>query len=258
LDLLETAENMRVRKNALEAVARIGRRALPPLRAALENDPEWYLKRNIITILGKISGKEAFEILARYMEDPDVRIRREVVRSIAQKRNLAAEDIFIRGLNDSDHAVRHACIVQLGVLRSRKALPELLKEVEIGLFTRVDEKIFREACTAIGKIGDKRGVEPLLSILKRRFIRGNLEEIQASVIWALGEIADESARGELTRFFQGKNPRLRSYAEAALQKLDDKRMNLVAEELEEEEPTIATSLDEEPEEEDAPPPANPR
>jgi len=98
---------------------------------------------------------------------------------------------------------------------------ELKRDVEglnKALFYQKDFKIRHDACVALGKIGDQRSVEPLVSALKDIHAGVRLQAIHA-----LGNIADAQATNPLIEILENDDPELRVAAAEALGKISDLR-----------------------------------
>jgi len=97
------------------------------------------------------------------------------------------------GLRDKDAGVRQAASHTAGMFRNQAAVPRLMAMV------RNDQPwVQREAATALGRIGDSRGVTALLDLLSRNSIDRELEH---AAIFALIEIGDR--KGALDGFVNG-------------------------------------------------------
>jgi ATP-dependent DNA helicase RecQ len=98
--------------------------------------------------------------------------------------------------------VRHA--VQLGEARSPSGVPELIAALQ-----DPDGNVRRLAASALGKIGDRRAVDPLMALLTRE----TKPQVRQYAVKALGQIGDPRARTLLEKIAADKAER--DYTQAA-------------------------------------------
>jgi len=122
---------------------------------------------------------------------------------IASMGELALNPL-LRALSDSDSSIRRNAAYALGKMKNKKTVEPL-----IGIMNKdSDWNVRCNAATALGLIGDKRAVEPLLRVLEDKD-----EHLPRHAIEALGWIRDERAVETLThiaeqeRFFSGADMR---------------------------------------------------
>lgn len=122
----------------------------------------------------------------------------------------------IPALSDTDPGVRAAAARVLGLARESSAVPQL-----IDALNDAEPLVVRQAATALGRIGDSKAVSALLDLA------GRIEDrmLNHAAIYSLIQLQSES---ELTASLTDANP-LRQ--RAALIALDQKRKNLLTEEL---------------------------
>ncbi|MEW6607658.1 MAG: HEAT repeat domain-containing protein [bacterium] len=179
----------------MRALGEIGdERAIPVLIKVMEADkgkvyPKGITPRRELCIeaLGRIGGKQSIEVLM----------------------NLFKE-------NPKDRVVINA----LGDAKAKEAVPMLIDmlEREKNHFVRASIII------SLGKIKDKRAVEPLINLARKRFSPPPPEGYDGEVIEALGEIGDERAVEILEELLQreGKGEIMRKYLIKALKKITGK------------------------------------
>ena len=137
------------------------------------------------------------------------RQRRETIWCAVRIESHGAADLLVAGLRDDAHSVRCAALNSVSLLRVAAAEPDLLH-----LLGSRDPMTRRLAAEALGRIGSRRAVEPILERLAAaadRFERHALIE-------ALIEIADVAAT---RRGLRHPAPAVRSGAAIALAQIDD-------------------------------------
>ena len=144
---------IQVRQAAVEALAALGRpRALDAVRSEALSSPEASMREAAVRALRPSPGPETDATLVRALKDPDVSVRRAagwVLKDIARPESVPA---LIDALTDEDSEVRRRVAEALGKLGDRRAVDPL---------RRVLLHTLPEAATALGKLGDTRAVQLL-------------------------------------------------------------------------------------------------
>jgi len=172
--LIDDLRDVFRRDSAIESLVEIGEPAVEPLIQALK-DEDSFVREGAAEALGKIGDKRAVEPLIHALNDEDWQVRWEAAEAL--------DELGYEPKNDTEKAY---------YLIARKNWDELVKmgepAVEPLIQALKDEDIFvREAAVeALGKIGDKRAVEPLIHVLDYARVR------QDKVVTALEKIGWES------------------------------------------------------------------
>ena len=145
-------------------------------------------------------------------EDVTPRSRSEAASALVEIGEPAVEPL-IQALNDPNAKdwVRMSMADTLGKIGDPRAVEPLISALG-------DEAVVRSAATsALGKIGDPRAVEPLISAL------GDEDEgFRCEAAAALGEIGDPRAVEPLTRALEDESEWVRETAAEALEKIRSK------------------------------------
>lgn len=83
LSTLRDTEDYSVRMKLMDVLKNIGGEALDALLDHLAA-PEWYLRRNIVSVVGEIAGPSVAERLLVMLSDGDERVRMETVKALAR------------------------------------------------------------------------------------------------------------------------------------------------------------------------------
>jgi HEAT repeat protein len=152
---------------------------------------------------------------------------------------------YLRDLKSSNVVIKKEAIYNIGELKTREAVPELIDllnknigEITIDIIDALgkigdssavkplivildnDNSLIREkAIEALGKIGDKKAVPALVSILEQKDSRTEAEVFIA--IWALGNIGDRSAEPILNSLIGDNNKYVSYNAMQALKKIKE-------------------------------------
>jgi len=104
------------------------------------------------------------EKLLEELKSEDCTNREEAAEDLGRLGDIRASDSLIAALKDEEPYVRGAVAVALGALKVIAAV-ELLIDM---LKTEYRTDVLRDIAFALGKIGDKRAIEPLRNVVKNR------------------------------------------------------------------------------------------
>ncbi len=237
-----------VSSNAAEALGRLGnKRAVEPLIKAL-GDPDSYVRRDAAEALGRLGNKRAVEPLITRLSDSNSNIRSNAAQALerlgATKEQIVAG--YIEALDSSDLDVRRDAARILGELGNKRAVEPLInrlsdsnsnirsnaaqalkklnaakKQMVVGYVEALDSPdldVRRDAAEALGRLGNKRAVEPLIKALgdPNFCVREHAAE-------ALGRLGDKRAVEPLIKALGDPDSYVRRDATEALGRLGDKR-----------------------------------
>ena len=119
----------------------------------LKTEKNKEVKLTIIKAFGDIGNKSAVPILVKYLkEDPNPEFREASARSLGKlKDDSAFYELQDRLLKDADEDVKIAIIWALGEMKDRRAIPLLLKFLDLDKY-RYGSSFQVEAVRALGKI----------------------------------------------------------------------------------------------------------
>lgn len=257
LDVIEeilAADEREVRLKAAEALGFIGGdRALSILRTLFQEN-DFGLRITSVRAVGQCGGEKAIEFLLAALSDSTGEVRMSVVDALVKIDGNRFGDVFIDCLRDPHPYVRQHAAMALDMIANRKAVPALLtalddkSQADIGASHRglvlgtvahalqhyKDEEVFQalikllhedkgnegaaNAAIALGRIGDKRAVEPLLNVLQN-----SVNYLRAHVAEGLGLLGDKRATLPLIAVLQYKDDIVRMRVVEALGRLKDER-----------------------------------
>jgi HEAT repeat protein len=163
--------------------------------------------------------QQQFDESVRKFQSDDLPTRLQGVEEmgrIEEKDEPRALAYLLSAANDPDLSVRAKAIDTLGHMHATEATTPLVQR----LFMRdTDDFTRRRIVAALGMIGDKRAVEPLLD-----FVSGNGDlQTRAGAIHALGEIGDERAIPDLEDIAtDNPDPALRDVAKVAIRRIQSR------------------------------------
>jgi HEAT repeat protein len=195
---LLAARSQFARKTLMTALVRIGSPALPALLKLLTHG-NWQVVNTAVAILGEIGNRDAVKDLALTASHGDSRVRMESIRSLARIGGGEATAVLLGLLKDPNQAIAIQSITWLGNSRNQGAIKHLLNLVKKMDLLGKQQPLKKEALLAIGRIGDRRILETLFSIVRKRYwiMPGRWEELKIYAVEAIGNLGGESARAFL-------------------------------------------------------------
>ena len=242
-----THDNYGVRRDAIEALTKIGSSAVDALIEALKDKNEDIRICATVT-LGNIGDKRAVGPLIKTLDDEKRGIAREAAEALGKIGSKCATETLIKILRDETRSDIHdAVAIALGKIGDKRAIRPLVHAAKtdkavrgyavralgwfnnkclIKLFIEAlqdDDWLARSAAAeSLGKLGDRRVVELLIERLEEEHFFLSL----GSVVEALGELGDPRAVEPLIKLLGSKD---RIYLLVlydvidSLSKLNDKR-----------------------------------
>ena len=118
-------KNRAVRAVMFDILTNAGDKIIPRCRKLLE-DPNWFVVRNMITLLTKLQPEGLIEDLNKTASHPDVRVRKETARALATVVHEKAPLLLFRLAKDNDAGVVRQAILDLGKFRGSEEVTEFL------------------------------------------------------------------------------------------------------------------------------------
>lgn len=200
VEKMGATNNLAVRKALNTLIVRLGEQAIPPLLAMI-GDKRWYIVRNLAAILGDIGSAEAVPELQKCLQHDDIRVSKESIRSLAKIGGKEAEAAIISILRGSLPSLLPQAISSLGGMKSRKAVPELMRIICSDDMFLKTLSLKTEALTAVAMIGERQVTPQLVELLdKRRLIaRNRWEQFKIAIANCLGKLGDPRALPSLQK-----------------------------------------------------------
>ena len=147
-----------IRRLAVELLGNLGdRQSLKGVETAA-GDPHWSVRIAALHVLGKIGGALEIPLILAAMKDQDRMVRKHAIITLGELREVTTVPDLVRQLTDMEMS-RYAfeALLKFG----RMALPWLHRLMKKDFSLEVRERVI----DLIGKIGERRSVEPLLGLL---------------------------------------------------------------------------------------------
>ena len=206
---------IQVRETAVAALAATTRpRALDAVRSEALSAQEASMREAALKALRPFPGPETDATLVRALKDPDVNVRRTagwILLDVAQPESVPA---LIDALTDEDLPVRQRAAEALGKLGDRRAVDPLI---------RVLKHALPEAATALGQLGDGRAIDALRELALTPPQPREDDRYMPAAVTALGKIGDPRALVALLHLLQSPQDTTVNAAVRVLLELRDPR-----------------------------------
>jgi HEAT repeat protein len=183
------------RKALTTALLRIGPAAEPALLGLLK-DARWQVVTAAIAILAELGSRDATKGLMVTAYHSDNRVRMESIRALAGIGGMEASAALIDLLRDPNQAIALHAITWMGNGKIQRALPHLLQLVLKRDFLGKTRALKKEALLAIGRIGDRRALDQLFKLVRRRYwiLPGRWDELKLLAVESVGNLGGEAAQ----------------------------------------------------------------
>jgi HEAT repeat protein len=221
LDALASEEDLLARKSIVEIVARIGRPAIPVILENL-NDSQWFIVRNMVTILGSMGIPDLAPQVAGTLSHPDARVKKEAIKALARLDHPFA----VSALGElCFHVEESVALTAVAALSSKKEA-----EAVLALYRRaVRKQLFfpnfrftQEAIDSLRTIGTDEAITALDEIIRMGVIwqTRRFREIKLHALQSIGKVGTDRAREILRRYLTDEDSALRIEAKRLLRRFE--------------------------------------
>lgn len=222
-----TIGDLDVENSAIEALARLGDKAVPTLIANLSKQDE-----RVVNALGKMGegAKTVVPALIKALSDKNSKVRENAAnaliphvrnhatRTLSEKEKNAhpALPALVAALGDENFLVRHAAAEALGEMNDI-AVPDLLTALSKG-----NENVKSSVVTALGALGEKNPTAIVPAFITA--LSNENASVRLTTAEALGRIGERAhaAIPALIKAFSDEDPTVGAAAAEALGKIGDK------------------------------------
>ncbi len=134
IGLLHAEDNAGARNTAIEALVGLGRRAVPELIRAFDTDNPG-VRKFIVDVLGVIGGEGVVPLLLKALEDEDDNVRASAVEYLGRFREPSVIDSLVDIVEAGEIWTAYPAVNALGKIGDRRALPPLLKALRNSFLT---------------------------------------------------------------------------------------------------------------------------
>jgi len=148
---------------------------------------QWFVARNVVSILGEIGGESAVEVLAAAVRHEEPRVRREALNALGKIGGERSAQIIATALEDRDDQVRLCAARWLTTVGDSAPVEALVAIVKSSRFRRMD---LETVLLAVRSIAQRDGIVPaqfLEQIARKRItaLFGSGKQIAAGAAAAL-------------------------------------------------------------------------
>jgi HEAT repeat protein len=148
------AESPLVARTAILALSDTGsQKALPALKALLDDKSKQELHPLTINVLKTIGGHKADSTLLQALDNPAIQVRRNAALALGDLRTKAAVGPFIKMMSDSDECLRAIIASALGLIGDQAAY-----QVLAAALNDSTETVRAVAASSLGCLGDVKAV----------------------------------------------------------------------------------------------------
>ncbi|MDD3928153.1 MAG: HEAT repeat domain-containing protein, partial [bacterium] len=192
------------RADGARGIGAVGEKKGVPILLKMLADKDENVRVNAVISLAWLQAKEAVPVLSRLLkEDKSKWIKRRCAQALGQIGDRSVIPLLQEYIESSDPYLAENAILSLGWLRAEGAVDGLIKVMKEKrlLFPAFawQEAVSPSGCAAIalGYIGDKRALEPLLEVYGMPYQNNDVEyyvlNLRKSAALALGLLGDERA-----------------------------------------------------------------
>ncbi|MDQ7821369.1 MAG: diguanylate cyclase [Candidatus Eremiobacteraeota bacterium] len=222
---LATSDNARGRIIASYLLKKMRPDFAGPVLIRLMETPSPDEKARLLEVLSDSDVPEVNHVLAALLNHPLQDIRRSVHRYLIRAKLEGKVDILRSVLQKGEPAAASDAALCLGALGAKEALHDLMKVLQRKWQKSSDELIAleREACVALGRIGDPSAVPLLSGVLiegtAAHFMGKRDPSVRAAAAWALSYFAPDKVKDLLERASREPHPVISSAAKLAYERL---------------------------------------
>jgi len=175
------------------------------------NDSRWYVVRNMLYLVRECNGYTYAADIRKLARHSNINICLEAVKTLLKFKTPDSVSFLKLHLQSENTELRKGAVKLAGIHKIREAVPylaRLLGEKDI----YGSESYYKiDVVRALGEIGDKAAVEPLLKIYNTKafLYKGNLEDLKVEIFKTLANYPSDSVQKLLELGLSSKNEKIR-------------------------------------------------
>ena len=171
-----------------------GKKVIPYLKIAFEDDKDGIVRKNALASLERLMGKELVDYLAYVVKDGDDFGNMELIKLLEKYENDNQLGFLIKLAGHKTPNIRLMSFQALGRLKHREAVEALIAGLKDNVLA-----VRSAAVKALGEIGDSRAVEPLMKLFDED------QKLTEALIDAFGMFNDKRTVGLLIEAFNNNS-----------------------------------------------------
>lgn len=204
----------------IHALTVLGKEDIDALAEGLK-DKNWFVVRNIITILREIGNKDVIVHLKSCVENSDKRIRREALKALGQISGKEALELVRKSLEDEDPFIRTLAIKSLGEMDPQESKGIILAKTQEKNFLHKSYSDKKGYFQILSQTNDPEVKNLLLNIFKKRSLfRGAMHnDTRAAIAYYYGNTKSKEALPYLNKLKNSRHKLLRTNVNIAIRKI---------------------------------------
>jgi len=200
LERLEEEESKPTRLAIRGLLIALGTVNVEALRARVEHK-QWFVARNVVSILGEIGGERAIEALAAALRHDEPRVRHETLNALGKIGGENAARVMGQALADRDNTVALCAARWLTTMGAAAPLDALAAIVNSARFRRADPETVLLAVKMVGQSNNPKAIGLLKKMTRKRIgsLFGTRRRIAACAADLLRSKTTSGKRSEPTR-----------------------------------------------------------
>lgn len=221
LDALATEEDLLVRKSIVEVITQIGRPAVPVILENL-NDAQWYIVRNMVTILGNLGMPDLAPQVAGTLAHPDVRVKKEAIKALSRMDHPFAVSALGELCFHAEESVALTAVAALAVKKEAEAVLALYRRVVRKNMFYPHFRLAHEAIDSLRSIGTGEALTALDEIIRMKVVwqSGRFREMKTHALRAVAKIGSDRAKEILRSYLSDADGQVRSEAKRLLRRFE--------------------------------------
>lgn len=217
-----------VAHNEIDEVKMIGEVAVEALLLVLKDEEEQYRHWKVALALGEIGDKRAVEPLIELLKNDNGENKDNLITALGELRDERAIEPLIELFNDSDEFTQEEAVKSI-VKIGNPAVNYLIKvlndnydqiksNISLALLNEVYGDIRKNVIMALGCIGNKKAIDPIIPALNDRN-----REVKKAAISALGKLKSKKVLDNFIMLLDDKDESIRELAVISLGETGDEK-----------------------------------
>jgi len=204
----------------LHALTLLGKEDIDALAECLKNE-DWFVVRNIITILSEIGNKDAISHIKKCLEHSDKKVRREALKAFGRLSGKDALEMITQSLEDEDPFIRSLAIKSLGEMNSQESKRIILKKIQDKKFLHKSYGDKKGYFQILSQANDPEVKDLLFNIFKKRSLFKGAEhkDTRAAIAYYFGNTQCKEALPYLNKLKNSRHKLLRTNVNIAIRKI---------------------------------------
>ncbi|MGB7061258.1 MAG: HEAT repeat domain-containing protein [Candidatus Zixiibacteriota bacterium] len=190
------------------------------------SDPNWYVVRNVASVIGTIGSGEGVRLLRQIVKHRERRVRKEVVASLIKIPANQAGNLLVSFLEDEDKGIRILTSRGLAQRKEQEALLVLENVISDDQFKYRSPEEKKSMLESFAAIAGKEGVSFLVKTVNKRswLKRDKHNETRIFAIGALSQIDSPEAEEAINQLMKKINKVVRQACQNALRRIESRRI----------------------------------